>query len=81
MSANLRQILEQLIDHWNFSSRLPKTGQEEQGKTIDLINDLLAEVRSRGEKLLQGKLALKGQIVVHAEELKKKNNELKLSVR
>ena len=42
MFATLRQMLEQLIDHRDFPSRLPKTGQEEHDKTIDLINDLLA---------------------------------------
>lgn len=81
MSENLRHLLEELIAQRNFSSRLEKTGQEDQDKVIDLVNELLAEIQSRGEKLLQSKLALKSQITVHAEELKKKNSELELSLR
>ena len=53
MPETLRQILEKLVSRRDFSSRLEKTGQDEQDKVIGLINLLLAETQGRGEKLLQ----------------------------
>lgn len=75
------KILENIIEHRDYSQRIDKVDDEQYDPLVELINHVLAETEKRGKKIELQKKSLKEQVAVRTADLEKSNQQLILDKR